>query len=275
MFKRMHLRKVLTTVGLASLLCWPSLVLSESTWAKEENQQESEGFPTNRRGITFRGKPNQDNRDSSGQEGLPARRVGGGSRDLLSWDPLIALIPEEGPVKTEEAFPLLYFYLPQVKPSQEVKIEFVLYTEQEWRQYKKEAKPIYEKIFSTTDREGILSLKMLASDTFEGLSVGKNYHWFLSIISDRDRARDQVVKGWIRRVEADPALNSQLVKATPLERVKLLQEAGLWHEAVHILAELKRSRPEDAEIADKWEQLLQSLTLEQLAQKPLIDANLQ
>jgi hypothetical protein len=67
-----------------------------------------------------------------------------------------------------------------------------------------------------------------------------------------------VVEGKIKRVALDPILARRLQLATPQQRVALYAKAGLWHEALSTMVELQRDRPNDANLAVTWDNLLRS-----------------
>jgi hypothetical protein len=251
MSARIRWQQVLATVGLASLLSWPSLLWTGTAWGKQEGQTSERGFPT--------------------------RKVGGGTRCGLEapcpYDVLVALIPD-GLAATAEALPNFYFYIPPAeeasKPNRDGPLlEFVLRDESD--------RLVYEAIFSATSKGGIVPFQLPTSPRFQGLAVGQNYHWYLSIIYDpADRSYDDVVEGWIRRVAPQTELSEQLARATPLERVELLQAANLWYEALDTLAQLKQSRPDDPRVDQMWNQLLKDIELDQrLNQKPLLKTDFQ
>lgn len=201
------------------------------------------------------------------QSGFPGRRVGGGTRgDCISQTrSLVALIPETHLSITTAAHPTLFFYVPpEPEPQQgeaalkvhNPSIEFVLRDDQD------------ALVYETTQvlvGSDIVGFDLLPTPNAPSLDLNRNYHWYLSIICNRlDRAEDMVVEGWIRRVELPKALRQQLVTATPLHSVKLFQQAGIWHEALSTLLDLRQAYPQDAEVLAEWQHLLQSTGLERL-----------
>ena len=246
MLERIHFSKILTIIGLASLLNLSSVSFLRSVRAESSQQ----------------------NNGQNQRAGLPGKRVGAGSRrGYCDFDPkkVTALIPDTFLGVTATASPTLLFYVPEI--AQQKKVEFVLRDPKDGL--------IYEKTLTATGKAGIISIKLPASAESELLKINQYYHWYFSIICDPgDRSKDVVLHAWIQRVEADPILARELTQATPIEKVKLYQEANLWHETLNTLVELKRSRPKDPTVLDMWIQLLQSVSLnETLAQEPLIDSS--
>ena len=193
------------------------------------------------------------------RQGLPGRRVGGGTRGECNFSEksLMALIPKSNLGLAVAANPKLFFYIPQTSDSPEV--EFVLNDEA--------GSPVYETIFKAIGTSGVVSLKLPDSTP---LKIGKKYHWYLSVICNaQDRASDVSVDGWIQRVELSPTLASELKKAEPTKRAAVYAAADLWYVALATLAELRLSRPNDATISAEWAQLLQSVGLENIIQEPI------
>jgi hypothetical protein len=73
-----------------------------------------------------------------------------------------------------------------------------------------------------------------------------------------DRLQDAVAQGYIRRVEADSNLMSQLANAEPLSQADVYGKAGIWFESLNTLAELRKAQPTDPKLAASWQELLQS-----------------
>jgi hypothetical protein len=215
----------------------------------------------------------QNNKDSNSNQGFPSRRIGGGTRggsqDRTNSDraqqctSLMALAPKQLVITTEAA-PTLFFCLPNLDRSQAVTIEFTLKDRRD--------RTVYQQVLTPISRSGIASLKLPTSETFGELETNHTYRWSFSMAYN-ERDRHQEVEGWIRRVTMKPTLANKLAQASPLERVKLFYEARLWYEALNELAQLKRDRPEDTAVAEKWTQMLASVNLNAIAQVPLLTTN--
>lgn len=235
MFGKILKPKPLTALCLASLLAL--------SW----------GFP--QRGLA--------EKDGSSREGLPGRRVGGGTRGSCpaTEKQLTALIPQNNLGLTAAAYPTFFFYVPKTPAPKTV--EFVLRDEKDSQ--------VYEKTLTVSGASGILSLSLPAGE-LPPLEIGKNYQWYFSILCDpKNRAEDVSVDGWIQRVEPNPVLAAKLEKAPPDERAALYASADLWHDALVTLAQLRRERPDDSAIAELWTKLLQSVGLDTIVREPLLE----
>lgn len=200
--------------------------------------------------------------------GVPGRRIGGGSRgcsvtgDGPTDHALTALVPETTMGLTVEAYPTFFWYLP---PTSATAVEFVLMDENS-------EKVIYETTFRTKGEAGIVSLNLPENASLPPLEINDSYRWYFSIICNpEDRAADIYVQGWVRRIEASASLTEQLATTTSdLERVQVYARNGIWHEAIAMLAQLRRSNPNNAEIQREWQELITSVQLENVAQVPLV-----
>lgn len=196
-------------------------------------------------------------------EGLPGRRVAGGSRGpevAIAGKQLTALVPENNLSLTLAAHPTLFFYVPKFAKPQVV--EFVLNDSND--------QLVYEKTFTISGNSGIMSVTIPTSAA-KPLEIGQNYRWFFSIVRNPDdRAQDSSVEGWLKRVQANPDLISQLEKVQPSERVALYAANNLWQDALTSLAELPNSS-HSAAFEPAWKQILQSAGLDDIAQEPLLE----
>ncbi len=179
---------------------------------------------------------------------------------LPSEKSLTALMPETNLGLTVATHPTFFFYIPQTTATS---AEFVLLDEANNHK-------VYETTFTITGTPGIVSVSLPASKTLPPLEIGKDYHWYVSVICDPDdRSGDVYVDGWVQRVEPTPSLMSQLEKASPAERVALYRKNGIWHDTLTFLAEGRRLNPSNSALAAEWATLLRSVGLEKIAQERL------
>ncbi|GAA6616063.1 DUF928 domain-containing protein [Scytonema sp. NUACC26] len=199
------------------------------------------------------------------REGLPGRRVGGGTRGgcELNAKKLMALSPENNLGLTKAEYPTMFFFVPQISTPKTV--EFVLRDDNNHL--------VYEKTFTKTGSSGIINLTLPQIKSLPPLTVGKNYRWYLSMICEpKNRAKDIVVSGWIRRVQPDPLLIKKLEQTkTATDRADLYISAGLWQDALATLAEPRYTQPNNSQLATSWTKLLQTEKLEAIAQEPLLN----
>ncbi len=202
--------------------------------------------------------PSQDNP----REGLPGRRIGGGTRgDCKLSSDITALVPEKNPVLTVAGYPTFFFYMPQ-NPTP-LSVEFVLRDENDEK--------VYEKTLMTSGNSGIMAISLPASKAVTPLVPDKNYHWYFSIICNPQKRDDDIfVEGFIKRVVPNEVLASKLEHASPEDRAAIYADNGIWQEALLTLAQLHRSNPQDLTIANNWNKLLQSVGLDTIAQEPIV-----
>lgn len=175
---------------------------------------------------------------------------------------LIALVPglDLDVQKTTKANPSFFFYVPQTSAPV---IELVLQNEQE--------EVVYQKTLPAPSKPGIISWSVPADANFSGLQVGKSYQWYFSLICDRrERSSDFVISGYIERIAPKQELKSQLEKANLQEQATIYALSGIWENSLTILAQLRKSQPNDLIIKNDWEDLLRSGDLAQIVQEPLL-----
>ena len=233
--ERKKFSKLITTIFLTSLLALSLSSVSESVQAQASNKV---------------------------RVGLPGRRVGGGTRgdcNGVGEKQLTALMPKNNLALTVAANPQLFFYLPAIAKQT---VEFVLRDEAD--------NQVYEKTFKSTGTNGIISINLLDSKHSKNLTVGKKYHWYLSVICNpQDRANDISVDGWIQRVEPSLSLTKKLEQAAPLQRLVMYEAANLWQDALTTLAQLRYYHPHSVSVKEQWTQLLRSVDLGNISKEPL------
>ncbi|HEY9694262.1 MAG TPA: DUF928 domain-containing protein [Oculatellaceae cyanobacterium] len=230
---KISLPKVIAAIGLTSVLTVLSFAIPKELLAQNSDQP---------------------------REGLPGRRVGGGTRSGNTLD-LVALLPQNNQGLTFSQTPTFLVYIPQTqKPEMG---EFMLMDENE--------EIVYQTNFTTNGKSGIVSIAPAQTNPTKFLEIGKVYKWYFSIIrSPGDRSADAYVTGSIKRVQPNQDLDNQLKKASLVERAALYAANNFWYDAIATLAELRYSNPVDADVAAKWTQLLQSVNLDNIAQEPLV-----
>ncbi len=233
-------------IRLKFLRFWAALVLALSTTS-------SLGLRAQAQSVTFN--------PPSGNGGSPGTTDGGAARGKCPQDvsvkttSLTALIPDNHPALTVAAHPTFLVYVPQTTASS-AELTVVEGTDN----------GIYQTRVALTGHPGVVSISL--PDSEPALEIGKHYQWkFAVICNPEDRLNDDlVVSGWIQRI--DPKLPS-LEGLNPLERTSVYASKGIWYEAVNTLAQLRRENPQDLTITSKWEELLKSTGLGNIASEPI------
>ena len=195
----------------------------------------------------------------------PAGRAQGGSRSssVQQGKPLTALIPKTQLGLTVAKYPTFFIYVPQTSEQTAV---FTLLDE--------DNKIVYETRVTLPSQSGVVSFSLPDTGTLAPLKVGKPYQWYFSIVYDfNNRSKDHLVQGWIQRVEPSPDLAKKLEQTDSKNRPALYASAGIWHDTLATLAQLRRSTPNDATLAQQWEELLKSeaVGLNDIAKEPLLE----
>ena len=169
---------------------------------------------------------------------------------------LMALIPQSNLGLTLKTHPTIWLYVP---PTSADTLEIVLHHENGTEVLRKTV---------AMPEPGIVSFALDESD-FPELEIGKDYHWFASILcSDTDRSGNATVDGWVKRID-DTTLGQKLARAAAETHPEIYADAGIWYETLETLAHLRRTQPDNVEVTLSWQQLLQSVGLEILKEAPL------
>lgn len=190
---------------------------------------------------------------------------------------LTALMPANNLALTTATHPTFFIYVPHTTPPQtpdqmksgQTSINSAVY-EVEFELANEKEESIYQTRFAIGDTPGIVSFTLPTAAP--SLEVGKNYQWYFEVLCDRDdRSGDSIVSGWSRRIALSPDRLNALAAASPSEKPALYAKAGLWHETLTALAELRRSQPKDKTWVTVWSNLLKAVGLDKIAQEPLAD----
>ncbi|MCS6781621.1 MAG: DUF928 domain-containing protein [Gloeomargarita sp. SKYBB_i_bin120] len=191
--------------------------------------------------------------------GLPGNREGGATRGAVcpvSSKPLTALIPTRHLGLTAAARPSFFFYLPPVEGRT---VEFVLMDSRG------------AEVFTYTGRaqqSGIVRLDL--PENAPALQVGELYQWYFSVVCDpQDRTADLYVRGSVQRVALPASFQQQLQRVPRNEHPYIYASAGLWHETLAALLDLRQSQPQNGQLMADWQSLLQIEGLGKVAQEPL------
>jgi len=138
---------------------------------------------------------------------------------------------------------------------------------------------VYYTTFDLPSRPGIVRIqlptKAIAKQSM--LDLDKMYQWEVSLVCDpRNRELDWRTSRWIQRVEPsdiNTSLDEELQTATPLEQVVLYGKAGIWHDALMALADLRQTQGDSTVLVSLWDDLLNSeaVQLGRVTQAPLLD----
>ncbi|GAA6614783.1 DUF928 domain-containing protein [Scytonema sp. NUACC26] len=198
--------------------------------------------------------------DGSGR-GRPSRRGGTGSRgNCPSVEvPLIALIPEKNVGLVVEANATFWVFVPY-QPNDVRSGEFILQD--------RANNEIYRASFAPSERPGITSISL---PSIVPLEVNKTYQIYFKLYCNQQQSDPVFVRGWVQRAALTPNLERQLKAATtPSDRIKIYIQNDIWYSALTELAKLRLTEPKNTALYNEWANLLRSVGLENLVQKPLV-----
>lgn len=228
---------------------------------------------------------NQARQPSSGSQGIlvagrlgfrvrvrPSRfRVGGFARGSCPPVSIAPVTPptqpeeisskEEAPVdSTASAHPTLFVNIPTEIPG--ATAELTLQNEAGDQQ-------LYSTTFPLTGKPGIVGIRI--PDSVPPLQVGQKYLWQVSVACNPNKPEERLfAMSWVERVALDPTVASQINQASLREKSALYAEAGIWQDTLSTLAELRLSNPNDQAVAQDWASLMQSVNLQDFANKPVV-----
>lgn len=97
---------------------------------------------------------------------------------------------------------------------------------------------------------------------YSQLNLEQFYQWSMAINCGKDTgdiSRDSdYIGGFIYPTQLDTKLVTEIAKANPIEQVGIYAANGIWYQAIDILAQLRKSDPNNQKLAADWENLLRS-----------------
>lgn len=99
------------------------------------------------------------------------------------------------------------------------------------------------------------------------------YHWFFTIDcnpNDPDTSGDLVVDGWVQVMPEAESLARDLAKTQERDRPAVYAQYGNWTETLSTLADLRQRYPNEQQLKDDWQSLLESVGLTRLANAEMI-----
>ncbi len=125
----------------------------------------------------------------------------------------------------------------------------------------------YQNLVQLPEKKGVVEFKIPASAP--ALEAGIKYQYSLVLpCGEYLEPDDPYISGWIKRVESKGNLPNQ--KAS-VELASKLAEDGVWFDALSALAELRKSEPSNQSVVNSWQQLLNSVGLNEIAQEPIVN----
>jgi|GEM_PF-675051 len=199
--------------------------------------------------------------------GTPGRRTSAASRSgscIKGAQTPIAIVPEVDPQQTTTAHPTFFIYVPE-NSAQALEFKLSLHDDDS-------GQSLYTTTLKPNTTAGIVSITLPSGSDVPSLEVGKEYDWNFSVVCDPEsRDKDVAVGGSVERIQPDPNLVTQLATLPPTERADLYAASGIWIDSLDTLADLRRSQPNNSDLKTDWEELLESVGLEEkIATSPLL-----
>ncbi|MEA5570041.1 DUF928 domain-containing protein [Calothrix sp. UHCC 0171] len=196
---------------------------------------------------------------------MPRTSAGGASRtgptcginsSNSSQENVTPILPRSNIGLTVAEHPTIFIYIPKTKAKTAF---FSLEDANE--------KNIYQGRFDLPQQAGIMQIKLPSS--IPELKTEQKYKWSLAMICTADLEPDSpFISGWIRRVSVNH--NSRNLQAN-LDSVANLAASGLWYDVLSTLAQLRHSQPNNPALVTTWQDLLNSVGLNAIANEPLIN----
>lgn len=183
---------------------------------------------------------------------------GSSSAIALASQSMLAILPESFYGTTLEERPTILAYVPASTAQTAV---FSL---------KDEDKNLhYQMSVPVSSEGGLIALQL--PEAAPALEVGKSYQWYLALQLDGELTpASPFVDGWVKRIEPSAAVASALTQGDQLANIELLGAQGIWYDTAAQLAALQLAQPANLELAQHWDELLESVGLTEIEITPAL-----
>ncbi|CAD5916004.1 hypothetical protein PCC9214_00344 [Planktothrix tepida] len=172
--------------------------------------------------------------------------------------PLTALVPKSDKQLelTISPHPSLLIYFP---PSQAQTADFVIYNNNT-------NQLVYKSTFDLQKNGGILRITLPPNSP--ELQTEIPYRWTVQL--NCPGSNPPFIQGLIQRNIPTPELTQELAKNPTNQHWLIYAKAGIWHDAIANLAEQLRQNPNDQQLKENWQKLLNEVELNLIVTEPLI-----
>jgi hypothetical protein len=127
---------------------------------------------------------------------------------------------------------------------------------------------IYQQRLTSRILPGIVGLKLPKRLS---LKANEKYLWTFTVLCNpKNFSKYEFVQGWVQRIVPSQSLVADLKKArTPAQKARVYRNEYIYYEALTILGELRRTKPNDTAINQEWNKLLSELELNEVSTKPV------
>lgn len=120
---------------------------------------------------------------------------------------------------------------------------------------------------------GIIRIdSLVANDIY--LEPNQRYLWTVQLYCDqmnpRQAGQNPISGALLHTVAPETALDEQLRQVDARDRLVIYAEAGLWYEAIDLVAQLLQARPDDPALLADWHSLLEAGNLDAIADARLV-----
>jgi hypothetical protein len=122
---------------------------------------------------------------------------------------------------------------------------------------------IYQTFLPLTSDQGLVAVSLPSAAP--ELAVDRNYKWSMAIVCGQALRPDSPrIEGWVKRVARSSEISTKLQTLTPLDRVALYGQYGIWYDMMGDLNLLRRTSPNDQIVSSAWQQLLKDNGLQEV-----------
>lgn len=213
--------------------------------------------------VIFNPPTSDSEKDSRGGASRPAQSKC--RDDRFSEVPLTALIPDRHAGLTIASYPTFFVYVP---PTSAQQLYFNL----------KDAnnQGIYQTMLPISGQPGVVNIQWPKNQP--PLEIGQTYYWSAVLMCPSPQTDMPSVTVSVQRVEIEATMTEEIEESPTLEQAAFYAELGIWYDTLTTLFQLNQfshlndyPASEENLIHQNWVNLLNSVGLEAIADRPLLE----
>jgi hypothetical protein len=121
---------------------------------------------------------------------------------------------------------------------------------------------VYQNFLPLTTEVGFITINF--PQDAPNLVINKKYKWTMAFICGKMLKPDSPsISGWIQQVPKSQSLSAKLKSASPVDRIAVYGENGIWYDMINELNQLKKQNPSNQTLSSAWDKLIKDHVVQQ------------
>jgi hypothetical protein len=118
-----------------------------------------------------------------------------------------------------------------------------------------DSKEVYQTFLPLPSEVGFVSINF--PKDAPDLVANKKYKWTMAFICGKTLKPDSpIISGWIQHIPKSQLLTTKLKSASPVDRIVIYGENGIWYDMIKELNRLQKQNPSNQTLSKAWNKLI-------------------